>query len=90
MGSAHILVLGFLGAHNPYTPSGVQHFDLLLNFSPARYKITESIGVVFGTKAKGTESKEQFETLKKNQNLNIVWEDIFKNILWKELGSVLV
>ena len=22
MGSAHILVLGFLGAHNPYTPNG--------------------------------------------------------------------
>ena len=21
MGSAHILVLGFLGAHNPYTPT---------------------------------------------------------------------
>ena len=24
------------------------------------------------------------------QNLNIVWEDLFKNILWKESGSVLV
>ena len=64
-------------------PKGrVQHFDLLLNFSPACDKITESMGVVFGTKAKGTESSEQFESLKKLSKTSISFGRTFLKIFF--------